>query len=315
MRRMNTLQQTIALFLDHCRYERNFSAHTIAAYRLDLLRFCEALPDAALSDQVAAVDRAAITGYLQRLRGLKPRTIRRRVASLKSFFGYLEREERIITNPAKALRLDVRRAESLPRIIHLPTLRQLFTHLQRSAALKTKTAIRDLAMFELLFATGMRISEVCGMRTDTLDLERGCVIIDGKGGKQRTVALCGKEVHAALHLYVEVRGTHPSTVFFLNRRGQRLSEASVRLRLRQLTGTLGLTHVTPHMFRHTLATMLLEEGVDLRFIQTLLGHSSIATTTIYVHVSDRAQREVLQARHPRQRFRLPLDPIADNARL
>ena len=237
------------------------------------------------------------------------------MASLKSFFGYLERVECISINPAKSLRLDVRRAESLPRIIHLPALRQLFTHLQQSAALKTKAAIRDLAIFELLFATGMRISEACGLLVDHLDLGRGCVIVDGKGGKQRTVALCGREVHTALRLYAEVRGIRPTAVFFLNRRSQRLSEASVRSRLRQVTGTLGLMHMTPHMFRHTLATMLLEEGVDLRFIQTLLGHSSIATTTIYVHVSDRAQREVLQVRHPRRLFRLPLDNFADNARL
>jgi integrase/recombinase XerD len=163
-------------------------------------------------------------------------------------------------------------------------------------------AIRDVALFELLFSSGMRVSEISNLRVATVDLERGAVLIRGKGNKERFIPICDPEVQSALVAYVaNLRAERAEDAyFFANRFGRRLSEQSIRMALKRHAKAAGLEKITPHMFRHTVATMLLEQGVDLRFIQTFLGHSSIVTTTIYAHVNDKSQREILNCRHPRR---------------
>jgi len=159
-----------------------------------------------------------------------------------------------------------------------------------------------VALVELMFSTGMRVSEISNLRVTTVDLERKAVLVRGKGNKERLIPICDAEVHSALTAYVAIQGTRQeiNAFFFTNRFGRRLSEQSIRMALKRHAKAAGLEKITPHVFRHTVATMLLEQGVDLRFIQTFLGHSSIVTTTIYVHVNDKLQREVLGHRHPRR---------------
>jgi integrase/recombinase XerD len=162
-----------------------------------------------------------------------------------------------------------------------------------------------------MFSTGMRVSEVSNLLVTTVDLDRGAVLVRGKGNKERLIPICDVEVHSALAAYLAIQSAEreaDDAFFFTNRFGRRLSEQSIRMALKRHAKAAGLEKITPHVFRHTVATMLLEQGVDLRFIQRFLGHSSIVTTTIYAHVNDKSQRDVLSHRHPR-RLLGPLPPL------
>ncbi|MEY2484227.1 MAG: integrase/recombinase XerD [Verrucomicrobiota bacterium] len=319
---MQTLPSSIEIFLNHCEFERNFSFHTVKAYRLDLAQFrrfaCEHCP----SDDATHVDRSHIREYARSLHHYKPRTQRRKLAALKSLFGFLEREGLLESNPARNLRFEIRIGRILPRTVSLSVLQTFFRQVYANrASLAEQTeacrrAIRDVALFELMFSTGMRVSEISNLLVTTVDLDRGAVLVRGKGNKERLIPICDNEVHSALTTYAGIEGTRreADVFFFTNLFGRRLSEQSIRMALKRHAKAAGIEKITPHMFRHTVATMLLEQGVDLRFIQTFLGHSSIVTTTIYAHVSDKSQRDVLGHRHPRRLLGelLPLSRSVDH---
>jgi integrase/recombinase XerD len=305
---MQILCDSIQAFLNHCEFERNFSGHTVKAYRLDLRQFTRFTAQQGKPSAVAQVDRVLIRAYTRTLHHYKPRTQRRKLATLKSMFGFLEREGLVESNPTRSLRLDIRLGRILPRTISLPVLQAFFrqVYANRSAGVEQtqagQLAIRDIALFELMFSTGMRVSEISNLLVTTVDLDRGAILVRGKGNKERVIPICDNEVHSALAAYVAIQGVNRSAdaFFFANRFGRRLSEQSIRMALKRHAKAAGLEKITPHVFRHTVATMLLEQGVDLRFIQTFLGHSSIVTTTIYAHVNDKSQRDVLSQRHPRR---------------
>lgn len=305
---MQTLHDCIALFLNHCEFERNFSGHTVKAYRLDLAQFGRFTLAESTTADVAAIHRSLMREYARSLHHYKPRTQRRKLAAVKSLFGFLEREELIESNPTRTVRLDIRLGRLLPRTMSFATLQTFFQQLYRKRNSRfgrnqsRDLVIRDVALFELLFSSGMRVSEISNLRVATVDLERGAVLVRGKGNKERFIPICDQEVRSALLAYVANLPTSraDNAYFFANRFGRRLSEQSIRMALKRHAKAAGLERITPHVFRHTVATMLLEQGVDLRFIQTFLGHSSIVTTTIYAHVNDKSQREVLTHRHPRR---------------
>jgi integrase/recombinase XerD len=305
---MQILNDNIQVFLNHCEFERNFSSHTVKAYRLDLAQFTRFTAKQFQSDDAARVNRSHIRDYTRSLHHYKPRTQRRKLAAVKSLFGFLEREGVVEPNPARNLRLDIRLGRILPRTVSLSTLQVLFrqVYVKRNGhSGRTRSynlAIRDVALFELMFSSGMRVSEISNLRVEAVDLERSAILVRGKGNKERLIPICDSEVHSALAAYVENRsiGQNPSDFFFTNRFGRRLSEQSIRMALKRHTKAAGIEKITPHVLRHTVATMLLEQGVDLRLIQTFLGHSSIVTTTIYAHVTDKSQREILNLRHPRR---------------
>jgi len=305
---MQTLHNCIAVFLNHCEFERNFSRHTVKAYRLDLAQFVRFTLAKITIVDVSAINRSVVREFAQSLHHYRPRTQRRKLASVKSLFGFLEREELIESNPARSIRLDIRLGRLLPRTMSFATLQTFFQELYRKRNSRLgrdqsrDLAIRDVALFELLFSSGMRVSEISNLRVATVDLERGAVLVRGKGNKERFIPICDQEVRSALLAYVANLPTTrvDSAYFFANRFGRRLSEQSIRMALKRHAKAAGLERITPHMFRHTVATMLLEQGVDLRFIQAFLGHSSIVTTTIYAHVNDKSQREILNFRHPRR---------------
>jgi integrase/recombinase XerD len=305
---MQFLNDSIQAFLNHCEFERNFSAHTVKAYRLDLIQFTRFTVQQGKSGTVAQVDRSLIRDYTRTLHHYKPRTQRRKLAAVKSLFGFLEREGVLESNPARNLRLDIRLGRILPRTVSLSVLQVFFRQVyanRHSRVEQTQAchlAIRDVALFELMFSTGMRVSEISNLLVTTVDLDRGAVLVRGKGNKERLIPICDNQVHSALIAYVAAQGPsrEADAFFFTNRFGRRLSEQSIRMALKRHAKAAGLEKITPHVFRHTVATMLLEQGVDLRFIQTFLGHSSIVTTTIYAHVNDKSQRDVLSHRHPRR---------------
>ena len=201
----------------------------------------------------------------------------------------------------------------LPRTISLENVDMILqcAYKQKQSSSSTpcqmRTSLRDIAVLELLFATGMRVSELCFLRKDSINLSSGEVKIYGKGSKERLIQIGNKDVLSAVSTYYSASSAdiESSEWFFVNRLGQRLSDQSVRNMINRYTSLAGIEqHITPHMFRHAFATLLLEEDVDIRYIQQLLGHSSISTTQIYTHVTSKKQRDILTAKHPRNRINI-----------
>jgi integrase/recombinase XerD len=308
-----TVAEAIDSFLFHCQYEKNLSPKTLGAYAIDLRQFAAAMSPELMED-VTRVGKTELRPYIQQLfEPYQEKTVKRKVATLKALFGYLERDGTIDSTPFRKMEVRIKETRRVPRTIPLAEVERLFQYLyaQRSAGpssgVEAFILLRDTAVLEAIFATGARVSEICHLGVDDVDLEDGWLRILGKGAKERVVQICDAAIIAALSAY---RGSRHvvepfDTYFFLNRRGRRLTEQSVRTLLRRHALSAGVDGpVRPHLLRHSVATLLLEEGVDIRHIQHLLGHSSIATTQIYTHVNARNQREVLTSKHPRRRLRV-----------
>lgn len=306
-----TLAGAISQFLLHCRYEKNLTPKTLKAYATDLRQMAEFLAHGGDADAVGRIERAELRSYIRHLHAsLAARSLKRKVATMKSLFHFLEREDAIPVSPFRKMDVRIREARRLPRTVPLDQITRLFQHVHTARASASQgthrrdTLVRDLAVLETLFATGARVAEVCSLTPEDVDLGRGRVRILGKGARERIVQLCHPDAIAALREYRKQVRADGFPWFFSNRSGRRLSEQSVRSMLRRHAAAAGLNlHVTPHMLRHSVATLLHEEGVDIRYIQHLLGHRSIATTQIYTEVGEGSQRRMLLRHHPRRRVR------------
>lgn len=306
-----TLKEAIEQFLSHCRYEKNLSPKTLKAYSIDLRQVSEFLTSNLPSTDLEAIDKAALRLYIKGLfNGLAEKSVKRKVASLKALFHFLEREDLIAVNPFRKMDVRIKETRRLPRSLSLPDLKRLFHHLYQAKettpgrhAPHYRLLVRDIAVLETLFATGARVAEVCHLRLDDVDLAQGRIRILGKGARERLLHLPKHDTLPALLDYqaLWLDATPEQPFFFHNRLGRRLSEQSVRSMLRHHASCAGLPlHLTPHMLRHSVATLLLEQGVDIRYIQHFLGHSSITTTQIYTAVHDSSHGQMLSSRHPRQ---------------
>ncbi len=309
-----TFKVAIEQFLFHCRYEKNLSPKTLKAYSIDLRQVSEFLDVNLPATHLEAIDKAALRLYIKGLfTGLAEKTVKRKVASLKALFHFLEREDLIAINPFRKMDVRIKETRRLPRGISLPDLKRLFQHLYSTkgvtshpAAKQYRALVRDIAVVETLFATGARVAEVCHLRVEDVDLTEGRIRILGKGARERLLQLPDRDALAALLHYREIwiDPAPRDPFFFRNRLGHRLSEQSVRSMLCRYANQAGLTlHLTPHMLRHSVATLLLEQGVDLRYIQHFLGHSSVTTTQIYTAIHDNDHRRILASKHPRQLLR------------
>lgn len=303
---MKELQKLLTDYLDYCRYRKNLNEKTLKAYRIDLTQF-----EIHLAQTGGTLCRQTILQYITDLyKSYKPKSIKRKVASLKAFCTYLTDEEILDENPFSKLRVKLKEPFLLPRTISLEQIGLLLSAAYR-AFQEAKTdcaaaaASRDIAVLELLFATGMRVSELCSLHGADVDLAQKTVRIYGKGAKERIVQLGNPEVLSAVKNYKAyfAETIAAADCFFVNRLGHRLSEQSVRFMINKYVEQAGITkHITPHMFRHSFATLLLEADVDIRYIQRLLGHSSIVTTQIYTHVASGKQRDILVTKHPRNKL-------------
>jgi integrase/recombinase XerD len=307
-----TVAEAIESFLFHCRYERNLGPRTLNAYKIDLAQFAIQMDSSGVAD-VFAIGKREIRSFIQILYGhLAIKSVKRKIATVKSLFSYLEREDLLHNNPFRRMDVRVKEPKLLPRCIPIGGLHRLFSflyaekeelHLKMVRPSAYSRVLREIAVLEMLFATGARVSEVCSLRAEDVDLNDCSVRIRGKGARERRVYLTNAETIRALHDYSAERGTMSAECpFFATRSGRRYSEQSVRSFLRKYGALAGLERITPHMIRHSVATLLLEEGVDIRYIQRLLGHSTIATTQLYTHVSDEQQRLVMKRSHPRNRI-------------
>lgn len=305
---MTTLDSAVTWFLAHCADHRKLSSHTVKAYRHDLEKFASYAGETKAEVPISIVNRDLVQRWMASMALAKPRSVRRRLATLKSMFASLERYGNIATNPLAGFRCEVKVGNSLPRTVARTTVRSLL-HSARKESLNTPTAtrrrIRDTALIEILFTTGMRVSEVVATNISHVDMERLAISVRGKGNREREIPVVCEAFREALTRQMAERRAEAATLddpLFINRRGTRMSDQSIRGVLRRHAAQIGAKRITPHMLRHTVATLLLEDGVDLRHIQRLLGHSSITTTTIYVHVSERSQRQALARRHPRNKM-------------
>jgi integrase/recombinase XerD len=257
---------------------------------------------------ISSVDRKTVQNWMGSMKGAKPRTVRRRLAALKSMFATLVRDGSLENSPLSGFRCEVKVGKTLPRTVARSTVRSLLRSPREQTATNPAAVgrrIQEIALIEMLFSTGMRVSEVVSTDVGHVDMDRLVISVHGKGNREREIPIVCDAFREALvqHLSQRCNGESvPNVPLFVNRRGARMSDQSVRAILRRHAIGAGVRRITPHMLRHTVATLLLEEGVDLRHIQRLLGHSSIVTTTIYVQVSERSQRQVLARRHPRNKM-------------
>lgn len=310
------LGAAIERFLFFCRYEKNLSRPTLAAYKLDLSQFAAFLPGVApCPTRLSSITPDHLRAFLRSISHYKPRTIRRKAASLKAMFHYHELADETFCNPMRKLDIRIRVPLQLPHVLTTAELSALLHTLyaeQRrpaphpaAAATHRERQLRTAAIVELLFGTGLRVSELCSLTLSRVDLSEGSIRVHGKGSKERIIQICQPPILHILREYraatIRQHGAADSRPFFMNRFGRALSPQTVRHTIRSLAARAGITkRVTPHTFRHTFATLLLDEGVDIRFIQSILGHSSLTTTQIYTHVSTSSQRSILQMHHPRR---------------
>jgi integrase/recombinase XerC len=298
------VQSEIGDFLDSLTYERNVSLNTVAAYRNDLESFVAFLCDDYFTMardliDLRRIDHLTIRSYLAHLarKKLSRATVARHLSALRSFFKFLMREQVVDANPARGVATP-RREKRLPEVLQTADV----TLLLEQPDLGTPLGMRDRAWLELLYASGLRISELVNIDLDDIELRARLVKVRGKGSKERIVPF-GSKAEAALRAYLHVRmGTTPEDEdpLFLNYRGQRITTRSVRrLFDRYVRGASLRTGVSPHTLRHSFATHLLNAGADLRGIQELLGHASLSTTQKYTHLNDAQLIAVYKKAHPR----------------
>ena len=304
---MNNLQSLIEDYLKFCHSQKRLDEKTLKAYRIDLRQFYN---QASVTD-ISEITSQILEDYIARLhQQYKPKTVKRKIASLKAFFHYLEYKDIIDRNPFSKIQVRFREPVILPKTIPLHTIEAFLTaiynqHRNAKTDYQRKNALRDAAVTELLFATGMRISELCALKNDDINLYDGTILIYGKGDKERRIQIGNESVINILQEYKDTFHKEPldNNDFFINQSGSVLSDQSVRRMIVKYSSLAAIDmHITPHMFRHTFATSLLEADVDIRYIQEMLGHSSINITEIYTHVALAKQKSILSTKHPRNNF-------------
>lgn len=292
----------IEALVEHIGLERGRRPNTVAAYRQDAQDLAQVCRDWGIAspDEIGL---PTLRRYLSTLtdRGYARSTLARRSSTLRSWFALLERRGMIATNPA-ALLATPKHGTHLPRVLRVDQVDRLLV----APPSDTPVGVRDRALLEVLYATGARVAEACALDLDALDLDHGMARLDGKGGKQRLVPMGEPAVDAVREYLASGRfqlaspsGT--TNAVFLNTRGARLGTRDARSCVERAARTAGLGHVTPHTLRHSYATHLLERGADIRQVQELLGHASLATTQRYTHLSRGRLREIHAQAHPRAR--------------
>lgn len=301
---------TVEEFIEYLEVEKNASPHTRQGYRRDLVEFCSFLSERH-SGGVAPgrVGPEDVKRFVYRLFGKRKKvTIARKLSSVRAFFRFLVKKGRIESNPAELVTNP--RAESyLPQVLTAEEAETL-VEAPKSAAPKAEgkgagkarlAYLRDLAVLEVLYSAGLRVSELCGLRTRDLDLGEGTLRVRGKGGKER-IAYLGGKAKAALEKYLTAGGggPGPEAPLITGREGRAVSQRTIQRLVKKYTNTGGLRkNPTPHSLRHSFATHLLDAGVDLRSIQEMLGHAKLSTTQRYTKVSLEGLMEAYDRAHPR----------------
>lgn len=296
-------KQNLEDFKTYIIVEKNFSKHTAKAYCSDVLSFLVWLDN----DLCEEVNFPKIREYLHFIQKFhyKKTTIARKIASLRTFYKYLYREKKVDNNPALSLNAP-KRPKSLPKFLTPEEVEQILNNIK----IETPSGYRNRAILELLWATGMRVSELAGLNFGDLNLENNEIHVFGKGAKERIV-LISNRAKTYLERYIEsaralipkgyeVKEPTEESPVFINNTGYRLQTKTIRNVINDVVEKIALPKkVTPHVFRHSFATHLIENGADLRVVQELLGHASISNTQIYTHISTQHLKDVYNETHPR----------------
>lgn len=280
--------------------EKNFSKHTVTAYSSDILSFLIWLNDKNIEDVNYSIIREYLL-YIQQFNYSKTTTARK-IASLRTFYRFLYREKVIESNPALGVH-SPKRGKSLPEFLTEAEMEQVLNNIK----MDSPAGYRNRTILELLYATGMRISELSDLNFENLNLDENEIKVFGKGSKERIVLVSERAkkfletyIKTVRYLIYKTDDDKPTSPVFINKTGYRLQPQSVRLAIKEVVEKIELPkHVTPHVFRHSFATKLLENGADLRVVQELLGHSSISNTQIYTHVSTERLKQAYEFAHPR----------------
>ncbi|MEP6632375.1 MAG: site-specific tyrosine recombinase XerD [Lapillicoccus sp.] len=310
--RSSPLDRSVTGWLDHLQVERGAAHNTLVSYRRDLARYRAFLAARGVEDAAQVTERD-VTDFLASLRessperpGLSASSAARTLVAVRGLHRFLALEGEVTADPASAVS-PPKTPSRLPKAIPVESVERL---LEAASVGDTPVSLRDRALFEVLYGAGARISEAVGLDVDDLDLDvdrPASVRLLGKGGKERVVPIGRYAVEAVTAYLVRGRptlaaGGRGTPALFLNQRGARLSRQSAWAALQAAAGRAGLTgHVSPHTFRHSFATHLLDGGADVRVVQELLGHASVTTTQIYTLVSVQRLREVYAGAHPRAR--------------
>lgn len=300
------MRKAIQSFLNHLSIEKGFSDNTIDAYENDLSQFASFVEELAMvqgyDPQWSTVDRNLLISYILNLkeRNYAPATMARKVAAIKSFFSFLVSEGIVKSDPSENLS-SPKVGKSLPKPLSTAEVEAL---LREPAKLSSPEAKRDMAMMELLYAGGMRVSELIAIDTGDVNLEAGFVRCFGKGSKERVIPIHQRAAQALEEYLKEARPRllrkKDQNALFLNRRGERLTRQGFWLILKAHAKAAGIkTAVTPHTLRHSFATHMLSGGADLRAVQELLGHANISSTQVYTHLTSEHVRQAYEKAHPR----------------
>ncbi|PWT92483.1 MAG: tyrosine recombinase XerC [Acidobacteria bacterium] len=301
------MERFLQEFYTYLKVEKRYSNHTLGSYQKDLEQFCDFLGEFwgrdiyKVENPLSELDTLCVRGFLNHLhrKRFERSSIARKLASLRSFFRFLCRQNYIAQNFAKGVSTP-RLPKRLPNVLQIEEVMTLL----ESEFDQTPDGMRNCAMLELFYASGLRVGELSNLRLQDIDLKSRQVSVLGKGSKQRIV-LFGEKAENSLRSYLEVRGSlirgEDPGFLFLNLKGRRLTEAHIRHIVRKISRALALQKkVSPHTFRHSFATHLLNSGADLRLIQELLGHSSLSTTQKYTHLNIEQLLATYQKSHPRK---------------
>lgn len=296
-------KQDLEDFKTYILVEKNFSEHTAKAYYSDILSYLIWLG----SDECEQANLSKMREYLHFMQkfNYKKTTVARKIASLRTFYKYLHREEKVELNPAENL-ISPKRPKSLPKFLTIDEVEEILSNIN----IDTPAGYRNRAILELLWASGMRVSELSGLNFGNLNLENNEITVFGKGSKERIILITDRAkkylqgyIDFARALVAKDYNLGPITdtsPVFINKTGYRLQTRMIRNVINDIVEKIELPKkVTPHMFRHSFATHLIENGADLRVVQELLGHASISNTQIYTHISMQHMKEVYNETHPR----------------
>ncbi len=297
------VQEMVPSYLKACKFRKELDDKTIKAYRIDLTQFWKFIGS-------KDPQKKEIEEYITELhKKYKQKTVKRKIATLKAFYNYLEEEEIIEENPFHKIKSKFKEDIVLPRVIPRKDIERILNYMYFNLKNNRTDAkcLRDIAIVETFFATGARVYEIANIMIQDVDLNTGIICFMGKGGKERYIQIGDRRIIALLKKYYKQNKSiiDETGYFFINQRGNRYTEQSMRNMLKRNVKQAGIErNITPHMFRHSFATYLIEEGVDISCVQQLLGHSSINTTQIYIHVATGKQAEILKHHHPRNKMKI-----------
>jgi len=307
---MSSVKKSIENYLHHCNYGKNLSSKTIKAYETDLKQFVNLLQRNKHSLSITDISKSEIQQYIEDISTYKPKTRKRKIATLKALLNFLEYEDTIANNPLRKMQIKIKIPFDLPKCLSIEEVNKIYKAAygdlknRKEDSSCYKTSLRNIVVIELLFSTGARVSEISNLENQDVDLKTGRIQIKGKGNKERVVHIYNNNALKSIIEYKKLVSANlkiSGRNFLLNRLGNRLTEQSIRKIIKILSEKAKISkNVTPHIFRHTFASLLLENDVDIKHIQFLLGHSSIITTQIYTHVNNTKVNHILKTRHPRK---------------